>query len=229
MPRKLFELLGADDRRFSPYCWRARMALAHKGLKAEIVPCKFTDKERFAFSGGTTVPVLQDDDQVLTDSWDIACYLEDAYPDAPSLFGGSIGRGEARCISEFVYALTRPLLMRIVTDIYDHAHPDDRDYFRKSREKRFGKTLEALRAERETYEGAIQAGLAPLRAVLQYQPFFCGGAPAYGDYIVFGVFQWTRCASPYRLVEKGDVLYDWRGRMLDLYEGLGRSVPGYPE
>lgn len=32
MSLKLFELVGIDaSRPFSPYCWRARMALAHKG------------------------------------------------------------------------------------------------------------------------------------------------------------------------------------------------------
>jgi hypothetical protein len=28
----LYELTGAEGRCFSPYCWRALMALAHKGL-----------------------------------------------------------------------------------------------------------------------------------------------------------------------------------------------------
>ena len=33
----LWDLAGAeDDRRFSPYCWRVKMALAHKGLEFEI-------------------------------------------------------------------------------------------------------------------------------------------------------------------------------------------------
>jgi hypothetical protein len=33
MAIKLYDLAGAEtDRRFSPYCWRARMALVHKGL-----------------------------------------------------------------------------------------------------------------------------------------------------------------------------------------------------
>ncbi|MDE1903950.1 MAG: glutathione S-transferase N-terminal domain-containing protein, partial [Alphaproteobacteria bacterium] len=36
---KLFDLAGADDdRRFSPYCWRVKLALAHKGLPVETVP-----------------------------------------------------------------------------------------------------------------------------------------------------------------------------------------------
>lgn len=229
MALKLYELLGDDDRRFSPYCWRIRMALAHKGLEAEIIPCRFTDKARFAFSGQDRVPVLQDGDRTVADSWDIACYLEDAYPDRPSLFGGDIGRGEACFINAWVAALSRPVLMTVVKDIHDHAHPDDRAYFRASREKRFGKTLEALHAERDSHRPALDAALVPLRAALDQQPYICGSAPAYADYIVFGTFQWGRCISPVRLLETGDVMYDWRGRMLDLYDGLGRSVTAYPE
>lgn len=229
MALKLFELLGADDRRFSPYCWRARMAIAHKGLAVEYEPCKFTDKHLFAFSGGKTVPVLQDGDKVFTDSWDIACYLEDTYPERPSLFGGAVGRGEARFIAEWIPSFSQPLLMTILKDIFDHVHPDDKTYFRYSREKRFGQSLETIHARRETQAPALEAAKVPLRSVLGKQAFICGDEPAYGDYIVFGAFQWARCISPHRLLEKGDVLYDWRARMLDLFDGLGRSVPAYPE
>src|SRR6185437_13134820 len=43
MSLKLFELVGADaSRPFSPFCWRTRMALAHKGLSAETIPWCFT-------------------------------------------------------------------------------------------------------------------------------------------------------------------------------------------
>ena len=40
---KLYDLAAAeDDRRFSPYCWRTKMALKHKGLEFETVPWRFT-------------------------------------------------------------------------------------------------------------------------------------------------------------------------------------------
>ena len=43
MARQLYERVGDDPARwFSPYCWRLRMALAHKGLVAEVVPWRFT-------------------------------------------------------------------------------------------------------------------------------------------------------------------------------------------
>ena len=43
---KMYDLAGADaNRRFSTYCWRIRMALAHKGLEVETIPWRFTDKD----------------------------------------------------------------------------------------------------------------------------------------------------------------------------------------
>ena len=39
------------------------------------------------------VPVLVDGDNVVSDSWEIACYLEETYPEGPSLFGSELGRG----------------------------------------------------------------------------------------------------------------------------------------
>lgn len=229
MALKLFELLGADDRRFSPYCWRVRMALAHKGLEAEIIPCKFTDKHLFAFSGQDRVPVLQDGNRAIFDSWDIACYLEEAYPDRPTLFGGPIGRAEAKFINAWMPEMQQPMLRIVIKDIYDHTHPDDREYFRATREKRFGAKLEELHARRDSHRDALEKAFAPLRSVLESQPFLCGNAPAYADYIVFGSFQLARSISPYRMVEPGDPLYDWRRRLLNLYDNLARSVPAYSE
>ena len=95
MKRTVYGLTGKDDRRFSPFCWRTRMALAHKGLDVEYVPCGFTEKDKFAFSGYDKFPLLVDGDEIVADSWAIACYLEDNNPDQPSLFGGDGGRAMA--------------------------------------------------------------------------------------------------------------------------------------
>ena len=58
MARQLYELVGTDPaRRFSPFCWRSRMALAHKGLDAEVVPWRFTENARLTALGGKTALV----------------------------------------------------------------------------------------------------------------------------------------------------------------------------
>jgi glutathione S-transferase len=46
MVLKLYDLAAADEeRRFSPYCWRIKMALAHKELKVETIPWRFIEKD----------------------------------------------------------------------------------------------------------------------------------------------------------------------------------------
>ena len=90
---RLFDLAGADEqRRFSPYCWRTRLALAHKGLPVQTVAWRFTDKQAIAATGQGKVPVLVDGERWIHDSWAIAEYLEDHYTDRPSLFGPGAGR-----------------------------------------------------------------------------------------------------------------------------------------
>ena len=56
----LYELKGKNDRRYSLFSWRARMALRHKGLEFETLPVRLSDKAAIDFSGGKTVPVIKD-------------------------------------------------------------------------------------------------------------------------------------------------------------------------
>ena len=146
MPIVMYDLAGADPAlRFSPYCWRTRMALAHKGLGVETVPWRFTDKDMIAFSGQGRVPVIRDGETVVSDSWAIACYLEAHYPERPSLFGGAVGQAHARLINAWADAAVLGAAARlIVRDVFDAIDPKDREYFRSSREQRFGATLEAV-------------------------------------------------------------------------------------
>jgi glutathione S-transferase len=98
MALQLFELVGTEeDRPFSPFCWRIRMALAHKGLDATSIPWRFTEKDAINKHKSDKVPVLLDGERAVNDSWAIANYLEDTYPDRPSLFGGEGGRAMGRC------------------------------------------------------------------------------------------------------------------------------------
>jgi len=95
-----YERVGHEGRRPSPFSWRIRYALAHKGLDFEVRPVRFADVETIrAVSGQHLTPVLSHDDHVVHETWDIACYLEEQFPDRPSLFGGAIGRGMARHIN----------------------------------------------------------------------------------------------------------------------------------
>jgi glutathione S-transferase len=227
---KLYDLAGAEaDRRFSPYCWRVKMALAHKGLAAETVPWRFTEKDVIAFSKQGRVPVLVDGERWVNDSWAIADYLETAYPERPSLFGGAAGKALARFHANWADGFLQPSMLKLVVlDIWKHADPKDHDYFRKSREERFGKTLEAVVADRDKGVIPFRESLLPLRLTLKTQKFLGGEAPLYADYALLGSFQWCRCISDFKLLAPDDPIYSWRQRMLDLFDGLAGKAKGYP-
>lgn len=227
---RLYDLAGAeDDRRFSPNCWRVRLALAHKGLDVETVPWRFTEKERIAASGQGTVPVLEDGPTIVHDSWAIARHLEAAYPARPSLFGGEVGEALSLFVKHWTERTLNPPIFRcIATDLFAHLHEKDRSYFRTSRENRFGMTLEALAADRDVAVGQLRDALTPLRLTLEAQPFLAGDRPAFADYVVFGAFQWARCVSPFPLLEPDDPVYTWRGRLLQAFDGLAGQARGYP-
>jgi glutathione S-transferase len=229
MSLKLFELVGTDEARpFSPYCWRARMALAHKGLSADTIPWCFTDKVAIAPHQSEKVPVLLDGETSVADSWAIANYLEDRYPDRPSLFGGEGGRAIGRMINWWGdVTIVGGVFPLIVADIPGHLKPVDAAYFRKSREARFGKPLEEVAATRDQAVAGFRKTLDPMRLTLRTQPFLGGGAPNYADYIVFGPFQWARVVSPFRLLAEDDPVYAWREKLLDAFDGMARKSPGY--
>ena len=148
---KLFDLAGADDAlRFSPFCWRTRLALAHKGLPVDTIAWRFTEKEAIAPSGQGKVPVLVDGDRWLSDSWKIAEYLEAAHPDRPSLFGSAQGKALTRFFNQWANEILQPALVRVVLpDIFAVLHEKDRAYFRASREAALGASIEAFAGRRE--------------------------------------------------------------------------------
>jgi glutathione S-transferase len=201
------------------------MALAHKGLEHRAVPVHFAGIPQIADGKQKTVPVIVDGGIVVADSWKIANYLEETYPDRPSLFGSA----EARALTLFVQSWTADVLHRhvislILHDIYLQLDEGDKAYFRTSREKRFARTLEEVQSGRETRVAELRASLQPIRMVLQTQPWLGGASPRYADFLIFGAFQWARVASSFALLTTDDVIAQWFERCLDLFGGLGRRA-----
>jgi glutathione S-transferase len=222
----LWELKGKGDRRYSLFSWRARMALRHKELEFATHPVCVSDKKAIEFSGGKTVPIIRDGDTVVRDSWRIAEYLEERYPQAPALFGGAIGRGVSHAFNAWVDRAVVPAMFPvIVADIHERVDPADEAYFRASMERVLGKPIEQARSEREESLKRLASSVAPMQAALKREPYVCGASPAYADYILFSVFQWARIMSPGELLAPEDPLCAWRERVLDLHDGFAREMP----
>lgn len=222
----LYDLAGArDEHRFSPYCWRIKMALAHKGLAFDALPWRFTEKERIAASGQGSVPVIEDSGRYLHDSWQIAAYLDETYPEGPALFPSEDAKSASLFLKFWTERVLHPLLMRLIlTDVHAGLHEKDQEYFRTSREKMLKTSLESVCEDRETHLANLGKGLAPLRATLEAQAYLGGEAPTFADYTVFGAFQWARCSSLVEVLPNEDAVKAWRQRLLDMHDGLAANA-----
>lgn len=201
------------------------MALAHKGLDFTTVATPFTAVA--SVEGGDTrkVPVLVDGDAVIEESFEIAKYLDRTYPDAPSLFNGSGSEELTKFVINWSNSQLHPAVAKLaVLDIYKALAPADQAFFRQTREKLFGCTLEEFDAKFPKNGDTLKAALQPVEMTLRKQAFLGGDAPIFADYVVFGALQWLRLtASQDHLPKEGGVA-DWFGRLLDLYDGMGRNA-----
>lgn len=222
-PIRLYELVTDDGLSASPFVWRVRFALAHKGLAFETVGLGFTDIPG-AFGGQLkTVPVLEDEGGRLGESWDIVLHLERTYPARP-LFSGPAEAALVRFFDAwFLPEISRKLVLLYALDIFHAVRPADRAYFRESRERRFGQSLESLAAERPARLPALREALAPLRTHLARAPFIGGDSPGYADYIALGAFRWIACVATLPPLAKDDPLGAWLERGFDLYGGMARD------
>jgi glutathione S-transferase len=220
----LYELAAKDDTRFSPFCWRTRWGLAHKGLAFKSVQIGFPD---IAELGGPrrTVPVIRMGETFVEDSWDIASFLDEQFPNRAPLFGCALGKGAARFVECFTDKVIHPTMLRLVSrDVFDRMDPYDRPYFRTSREAMLGCTLEEAQATREQTVLAFRKAIHPIRLTLNKQPWLAGELPGHADYIVLAAFQWARLATDFKVLTDDDPIAHWFQRGLDLHDGFGRRV-----
>jgi glutathione S-transferase len=224
MTRLLYDLaLAGEAVRPSPYCWLVKFALLHKGLKFETVPVGFADKSKYPDPDYGKVPVLIDDGVMVKDSAVILEHLDRKYRDRP-LAATPGERASAAFygawLASAVYPALGPLIM---LPLLAAANPADRDYFRRTREQRFGKTLEAY-ADVPDAPRRLEAALGVLAAPLTAHDFLGGREANLCDYVVMSPFMWARSATSAELFEAPKPVAAWRERMLDLFGGYARAA-----
>ncbi len=221
---RLHELVLENGRSASPYVWRIRYALAHKGVPFECAPIGFTEIPKVFDGRFKTVPVIEHGNTIMAESWDIADYLERAFPGQPPLFSGPAEHAMVRLMDTWFSAeILRRMFRLYVLDVHNAARPEDRPYFRQSREGYLkGTSLEEFTADRAAILPALRDALMPLRSQLSRYPFLGGTAPNYADYIALGAFHWVASVSTLPLLAHGDdTLRKWLDAGFELYGGLG--------
>jgi len=93
-------MLTLYDAARCPYCARARIALAEKGVEHEVVEIDLSDRPAWIYEKNETgrVPVLEEDAWILPESSVILEYLEERYPDPPLLPADAADRAAARVL-----------------------------------------------------------------------------------------------------------------------------------
>lgn len=220
MDRILYDLCGRDERlRFSPYCWRVHMSLAHKGLAYRTEAWRFQEKDKIAFANHDKVPVLVDGETVVTDSFEIMRYLDQTYPEAP-LLGEGQSYQRALFFKLFVERSVAPALLRIVVmDLLEAIHPDDRGYFRETREAALGVRFEKLHDPAQG-RAQLEQALAPVNASLKQSAFIDGAAPGGADYLLFGSLMWAHVVSKEALFDDQAPIAAWFEKMLEVHDGM---------
>lgn len=214
---ELFEVCGSDPKLvFSPFCWRVRLALAHKGLSTEGRTVAYADKPPIAFSGQTLLPIIRDGDTTLCDSFSIISYLDQQYPQPPLHLGGAASQ-RALLIDRIAHqdlltGLFRLLVLRFVPLLAQK----DGDYFRVKHEALLGITLDEF-ADAAIGQELLDKALQPFEAQLQQTPYLDGDSPGAVDMLIGGFlfWSWVLNLTPW---EKHPGVSAWFQRLVDSYE-----------
>ncbi len=224
----LYDLQLASGCTISPFVWRTKYALAHKGFDIDIVPGGFTGILERTGGRSERLPAIVDGDKWVLDSWLIAEYLDETYPDRPMLFEGPSMKALTKFIDGWLWRTAiGPWFRCYILDYHNLSLPQDHEYVRTTRETIFlgGRKLEDVQAGREDRLPLVPPTLEPLRQLLRETRWLGGDTPNFADYTALAVFLWTGSVATTPPLTEDDPLRDWLDRGFDLYGGLGRH-PG---
>jgi glutathione S-transferase len=210
----LFDLATRSDSRPSPFCWRAKLALAHKHLPFEARAILYSEISTLGDGSFKTLPVIDDDGMWSGGSFKIAIDLESRYADRPTLFPNDPRRSFVEFVESWVDLTLHPQIFPVVAlKVWEQLPSSEQDYFRRTRELRLRMTLEEAHKMGVARVPEIRASLDPLRRILAQRPFLASDSPAYADYIVYGALKWYRLSSGSPLIDTGDPIAGWFDRI----------------
>jgi len=218
---RLYQLVDKTGRGSSPFVWRIRYALLHKGIEYDVVPVRFSDIPRIGNGKFATVPILEREGRFINQSWAIAEWLDVAYPKRPRLFGSPAEFAMVSFFDKwFGTSVMPPMFKSCLAEIFKTIPAEDRKYFRATRERELGESIEVVGSRSSEYVNDLRSALLPLRLTLRRTAYIGGDWPNYADHIVWGCFAAFSPVANCRLLAEDDTLLDWLSRGYELMGGI---------
>ncbi|KQX19721.1 hypothetical protein ASD39_17375 [Sphingomonas sp. Root50] len=136
-----------------------------------------------------TAPIIDFGDRQMNESLAIADHLDAAYPDRPAIFACAAERAMVGFFDRWLLQLILTHVLPIyMLDAHDGSTLKDRSYYRQSREAFFGRTMEAIVADRDERLPELRRAFDPVRETIAGQAFLGGQEPNFADMCLLGLF-----------------------------------------
>ncbi|EIM81633.1 uncharacterized protein STEHIDRAFT_161804 [Stereum hirsutum FP-91666 SS1] len=210
----LYDIPGkaAKDFAWSPNTWKARLVLNIKGLPYKTAWVEYPDIAPVAKKIGAshtsvsasgphyTAPFIEDPSHkaVVADSFKIAQYLDETYPDTPAVVPKGTAALQNTFSDMFFEKVGYPIYSYINYQTMKQLPQRSEVYWRKTREASFGVAIEEIAPEGSEKRAEIWkkviAGLKTIDASLsvQEEEFIAGGKPTFADVTVVAVLTWPK-------------------------------------
>lgn len=144
-----------------------------------------------------TLPVIKDDStgKVVSDSLAIAVYLDETYPNLPTLLPFGASAPAAIYEDYFTSTAFSSVLLLLLAESNGKLNPASEAYFRRTREASYGQKIEEFAPpgpKREAAWAGFKAGLTTLSAKLGSKPFFFGETLSYADLELVSYLLWMK-------------------------------------
>ncbi|GAA5887244.1 hypothetical protein JCM6882_002461 [Rhodosporidiobolus microsporus] len=220
-----YDLVGVHGGPFySPNTWKTRLSLLHKEVEFEEREVTYMELKEFAGRFGGQKPITPfielANGELIWDSWRIAEWLEEKYPNKPSLFlpdaatplnsadpalklaknyAVLVNKGYGDSDSQWspFFELSAEGIAGLMPDESPGEPNQTRLYYQSDAKlgmKDAWKTLMSL--DKNAMTGQAKASVTPLEGVLADSPFLTGQHPGFADYVVYGRYHMMRSACP---------------------------------
>ncbi|KAM0754812.1 glutathione S-transferase [Meredithblackwellia eburnea MCA 4105] len=259
MPVIFYDLVSVPGGTFfSPNTYKARLSLLHKGVPFTTREVTYNDlrthlKERFGVKKLIVPTIELSDGSIISSSANIARWLEETYPGAPSLYLPTEATPVDQTSSAYILAKNYATLVDsgfgdsdpewstfwelsaagIQASLNSVGPLNDGDYM-KSDEKlgAKGEWDRLMSLDQSTLIQRAEHSLIPVESVLTSTQFLAGTAPGYVDYVVYGRYMMMAAGCPHLAVQiwrSKRLINDWITRLELIYsEGLQECIERMP-